>query len=84
MIKLKKEPEPIDVPVKHMVDGDVAIITSWSVEQYIGTIVQRYGDVLMSLGKPSSRSWHEILKSANSQLDCRVRILQPGTELVIE
>lgn len=42
-----------DVHVSTMNDGDIAVITKWAPDSsMIGTIVQRYYDALIIVGKP--------------------------------
>ena len=68
-----------------MRDGDVAVITFWSAspEQYIGKIVQRYGNTLITLGNDSGCSWTGIF-SGTDVFQCRVRILEKGETLIVE
>ena len=49
-----------DIPLKSMKDGDIAIITCWNGSVHIGKIVQRFGNSLVCLGKPSGNSWTDI------------------------
>jgi hypothetical protein len=42
-MKILKEPIQ-EIPVKDLKDGEIAIITEWSVPNCIGNIVQRYGE----------------------------------------
>jgi len=76
------------VPVGQMKDGDVAIITKWSgTYSYTGVIVQRYGDYLVSLGKPSGDGWGAFFQSTSSMLNngqCMVQILPVGTQIEID
>lgn len=79
-MKLQNEVK-LDIPVSEMEDGEIGIITMWG--KYlgvIGTVVQLYNNVLISLQKPSGNSWTPIPLSD----DCRVRILQKGEVLIIE
>lgn len=72
-----------DIPVYNMKDGDIGIITRWGEQDdEIGSIVQRYKDVLISLGEASGSSWTEIFRSLNT--DCRVRLLNSGDIINIE
>jgi hypothetical protein len=79
-MKLQNEVK-LGIPVREMSDGQIGIIVSWSgFGNYVGRIVQRYGDTLISLQKPSGNSWSQI----TLEDDCRVRILQKGETLIIE
>jgi len=83
-MRLKNEPVS-DIPVCEMQDGWVAVITSWESHTniYVGRIVQRYKNILVTLGKESGESWTDILNDPDAHPDCRVRILPKGTELVL-
>ena len=83
-IKLEKT---TDVPVGHMKDGDIAVITKWRQTSYEGDVVQRFEDYLISVGKPSSQGWGKLFKSYHTLLhdgSCMVRILPKGTVLEID
>ncbi len=64
-------------------DGQIAEIIKWDSHiQYIGTIVQRYREDLVSIGKKSGDSWFDIasLKTNSTLL---VRVLPDGSKLEI-
>lgn len=82
MLRLKDKSKP-DVNVTEMKDGDIAVITDWSVGEYVGQIVQRYGDDLVTVGDNWGHSWSSFFQRNHSK-QCRVRILESGDELVIE
>jgi len=69
--------------VTSMLDGDIAVITNWSVSNYVGRIVQRYGDSLITLGEDSGWGWGEYFKNVKSDSQCRVRILEKGETLEV-
>lgn len=75
------------IPVHLMQDGDIAVITTWWHKQYLGRIVQRYGNFLMAVGLPQGFGFGilfpDALSDAESSQTCRVRILPPGTLLRI-
>lgn len=77
---MKIHKEDIDIPASQMQDGDIGVITSWAVTPYIGTVVQKFGRYLISLGKPSGESWDSNWDQPKHN---RVRILPPGTLLEI-
>lgn len=85
MIKLKKQCSAFK-KAADMKDGEIAVITVWSGPNYVGRIVQRYGNNLVSLGMGCSHSWSEAWGiDKNIFIDgCLVRTLAPGDELVIE
>jgi hypothetical protein len=84
MLKLVEKKDVNEIHVNEMKDGDVAVIVSWSRQECIGRIVQRYRNYLLVLGANSGMSWGEIFsfpKPVNSE--CRVRILPKGTLLEV-
>lgn len=64
-------------------DGEMAIITEWIFNQsYLGEIVQRFGEDLIVIGKPSKHSYLNFFnnkKITNQQ----VRVLTVGTQIEI-
>jgi len=85
MLKLKKD-KPSDICVADMKDGDIAVITKWSCGGYIGYIIQRYKDFLITVGSRSGKGWGEYFKPGDTfkrSEDCRVRLLEPGEELIV-
>jgi hypothetical protein len=87
-MKIYKESEPLDICISEMKDGDIGIITSWShvTDLYKGTIVQRYDQGIILLGRPSGESFASILAVQNLKENFkthRVRLLQPGTLIEI-
>lgn len=77
-VKIVQEP-PVDVHVKDMMDGQMAVITSWSIPNYVGTIVQRVGENLISIGADSKYVWYQASWPHGVDKECRVRILSKGT-----
>lgn len=71
----------VSVPVDQMEDGDLAVITEWTIDRHIGEVVQRYEDVLIGIGQPNTAAWSEILGGNNS--NCRVRLLKAGESIEI-
>lgn len=72
-----------DVCVDDMEDGQIAIITNWgSHSKYAGTIVQRYGDHLITLAADSSHGWTNLFLSKHG-IEYQVKILQIGTVIRI-
>jgi hypothetical protein len=64
------------VKAADMKDGQIGQIVRWaSHEDYIGRIVQAYGNSVVSIGKPSGSGW-------NNKVDlpgyCLVRLLNVG------
>ena len=71
------------VRITSMKDGDIGVITHWSVPSYIGLIVQRLGDErLITIGEGDKHGWNYSLISDDS--DCKVRILKGNITICIE
>lgn len=71
------------IPVFDMKDGQIGIVTEWgNNNDIVGRIIQRYNDILISLGKLSGSSFPYALKTYDDTL--RVRILQKGEQIEIE
>jgi hypothetical protein len=82
-MKILKEPIQ-EIPVKDLKDGEIAIITQWSVLHYIGLIVQRYSVDLVTLGSASSEGWTNLFSrdfSTGIFAECKVRVLPKGTQI---
>lgn len=82
MLKLKNKYEPRGMPVKDLPEGKLATIVEWgndgTTSPYVGAIVQKFENKLIWIGKGDSWSSHAISCKEN-----RVRILEPGEELII-
>lgn len=72
-----------EINVDQLKDGQIAVITTWPLEDLIGSIVQRYNDSLIILGKSSLYAFLGILGSNINFNDHRVRILNNNTKLVV-
>ena len=72
------------IPAIDMKDGDVAVITRWLGGMYLGRIVQRHNNDLISLGAIFKCRWHNyfIINPHISTENC-VRILKEGEILVV-
>jgi len=82
MLQLVKN-KPNGSLVCDMNDGDIAVIVAWTQAEYVGHIVQRYGDVLITLGKPEGYRWPDCFRLGGLNSFCRVRILEKGETLVV-
>lgn len=75
-----------EIPVYEMEDGHIGVITIWAGRvEVIGSVVQRFGNYLLHIGKPYTDRWDnpfedEFYKSG----EYRVRILKEGEKLVIK
>lgn len=74
-LKLNTRTIPIVIEAKKLKDGDIAVILDGC---YTGTIVQRYGEKLVSLGKGVGQSWMSVCV-----LTFMVRLLEPGESIEI-
>jgi hypothetical protein len=75
-----------EIPIKDLKDGEIAIITEWSIPFYVGLIVQRYDVHLITLGSHSCKGWTEFFTRdfSTGQFDnCKVRVLPKGTQIEI-
>ena len=81
-VKLRKENDPMTINMHDMEDGDIGEIINWNVHDYIGRIVQRYGQHLLSVGQRSGKGWAGMFNAQRDE-NRRVRILEPGEVLEI-
>jgi len=82
MLQLVKN-KPNGIPVCDMNDGDIAVIVAWTQAEYVGHIVQRCGNALITLGKPEGHRWSDCFRPGDLIPSCRVRILGKGEMLVV-
>lgn len=71
-VKLATNKHPNPIPMYDLLDGQIAIIVDERYG-YQGTIIQRYGDRCISLGKAYPAGW-----SALESVTLLVRVLQAG------
>lgn len=77
---LKEEEEEQNlVPFSNMKDGQIGEIKVSPVVNHIGSIVQRHGDKVITIGKSSSSAWSH----GSSVSTIFVRILEDGESLVV-
>lgn len=80
-MKIVSKIAPQTVTPAEMKDGEIGIIRNWSVSGYIGRIVQKYKNDLITLGM---RAEHSFLGTGDiAGKKCQVEILSPGTQLEI-
>lgn len=79
--------EQQSVSIYDMEDGAIGVIVAWNEHtNYLGLVIQRYGDKLVRLGAASIRGWSDLLltktnfKPERRKL-FRVVLLKPGTLL---
>lgn len=74
-----------EVYLGSMKDGDVAEVISWFNDEIeMGTVVQRYGNALIIIGKYSGESYPTIFNGGDEELNnAEVRILNSGSEIIL-
>lgn len=85
MIELEKKEQSDGMWIAEMEDGDVAVIVDWPYYEYMGRIVQRYGQHLVHIGSPLLPGWRSAFDSQRRSLfhkGCRVRLLEKGEKLI--
>jgi hypothetical protein len=63
-MKIIEEPKQNGIPISEMKDGNIAVITDWdsdSRDYHVGTIVQRYGDDLITVSMTSGKCVGKLL-----------------------
>jgi hypothetical protein len=97
MLKLKNNDRPDVIWVGDMMDGDIGVITSWPtgghllVSKYIGRIVQRYKNDLITVGASWTDGWGtrwpNVEKNDPQGFQKKlhkVRLLQSGEALIVD
>ena len=79
-VELLKEETVKGIPACEMKDGEIGVVVAWKPDEYIGRIVQRHEDELISIGKAYRYRWNAIDRLPSA---CRVRVLEKGEKLVI-
>jgi len=85
MLELKNK-KTDEIHVSKMKDGDIAVITRWLVGSYVGRVVQRYKNCLLTLGEGSGKGWGEFFsyqQTKDKDYEDYVRILKKGEVLVV-
>jgi len=82
MLKLKTD-KSSGIYVNDMEDGDIAVVVDWTIPSIVGRIVQRYKDSLITIGMNSGEGWTNCFLQEKNE-HCRVRLLEPGEELIVE
>lgn len=72
-----------DISIDEMNDGEIGVITKWGdYPKYIGSVIQRYNDILIVIGEHSDKSFSTCYDDGDNT-NYRVRILPTGTLLKI-
>lgn len=83
-MKVLFEPEVLSIHVSNLQDGELAMITDWTLPQFKGEVVQRFDNKLVRLGRGTDAGWSELpLITPERFPNCKVRVLKTGTKLVI-
>jgi hypothetical protein len=80
-VKIQKEVRDDSLPLSAVPSGGIFQIVASHATADIGKIAQRWGDDMIHLG--SGTGWSKAFV-VNPRPEIRVRILAPGTTLVIE
>lgn len=73
---------PRIVTPAEMKDGEIGVIINWEDRpDYIGIVVQRHENILVTLGEEYGHSWTEADKITRPL--CQIEILPKGTTLEI-
>lgn len=82
MVKINRKSKDRIVHIRDMKDGQIGEIVKWdNIDHYIGRIVQRHHDILVTIGENSLYSFDEAINHGGENL--MVRLLEPGEELRI-
>ena len=75
-VKLLNQEEYIDIRMRDLIDGQLAIIID---KGYTNVIVQRFGDNCIAIGKPTGHHWTEVYNNT-----LRVRVLKAGELIEVQ
>lgn len=78
MVRLKENLVEDVIEMCDLKDGQIAVVID-NRYNYKGQIVQRYKDVVITLGAPSGKGW-----STPNGSNLKVKVLKPGTILILE
>jgi hypothetical protein len=79
MVRLQNKYQNKLITPNQLEDGDLAEIIKWGdAVGYVGYIVQRYQDRLITVGKYSGHSWIDIDSNSLNDGTCLLRVLEKG------
>lgn len=81
MVELERK-ESSYIGLKDLKDGQIVEIIEGP-NRYLNIIVQRYGDILISVGQESSLSWRRLFNTP-STAHWRLRVLEEGEKIIIK
>lgn len=82
MVELEETATPLIV-LKDLKDGQIAEIIVGPNSIYLNTIVQRYENILISVGQASKMSWSNIFNITSTD-HWRLRVLEEGEKIIIK
>jgi hypothetical protein len=74
-----------DIHVGDLQPGQVGMITGWTSRHYLGRVVVRYKNSLITVGGMEGECWDNMDKLSDKDVypQLRVRVLVPGTKLEV-
>lgn len=82
MLVLSREKKEKTIHPSELKDGQIAIITNWTRQECLDTIVQKSGPVrLIAIGKDIDFTWADVPQLPKC---CTVRVLEEGAVLIVE
>ena len=85
IFKMKVKYGCLELSIYDMKDGDIGVIVEWfgsRIRNEVGLVVQRYGNILVVLGKGSGSSYPSILKEKKDGF--LVNILRSNDCLILD
>jgi hypothetical protein len=70
------------IPLNDMKDGQIGVIVKWKGDGYLGRIVQRHWNTLISVGMCSGKSWPNIFNDYSGEL--RIRLIRKDETLCVD
>jgi len=84
MLKLVEEKPQSVICVGDMKDGQIGVIVKWPLKSYLGRVVQRNHNRLITLGDTFDKGWGEYYPVKARKEDCQVRLLEKGEMLIVD
>lgn len=69
------------IPACEAREDRIYVISSWTFNNYIGTVVIRHKDTLIAIGAGDGQCWNNITRITK---DCVLRELQDGETLIVK
>ena len=82
MVELERK-ETSYIKLKDLKDGQIAEIIEGPESKYLNIIIQRYKDILISVGQASGLSWSYIFNTTSTDT-WRLRVLEEGEKIIIK